>query len=118
MYSNNFNFRSREKYSIEGEREKERERERGARRGGFRFDHPSAVYLFAHFSWKEESRGEWASHERGRHRCSEEDDNGRDVTWYGAKSFRVSSCVHLRPPIMLIVLIVSLTRLLAVVYAQ
>ena len=25
MYSNNFNFRSREKYSIEGEREKERE---------------------------------------------------------------------------------------------
>ena len=36
-------------------RERERERETGGE--GFRFDHPSAVYLFAHFSWKEESSG-------------------------------------------------------------
>ena len=36
-------------------RDRERERETGGE--GFRFDHPSAVYLFAHFSWKEESSG-------------------------------------------------------------
>lgn len=114
MYSNNFNFRSREKYSIEYEGEREKEREELVE-GAFDSIIPP-LFIFSPISRGRKKVGE--SGPRTSEDVIEEDDNGRDVTWYGAKSFRVSSCVHLRPPIMLIVLIVSLTRLLAVVYAQ